>query len=76
MLARAEIAPPYVLVGHSFGTLVARLFAARHRPDVAGLVLVDPAFPEDWVDPNPGERRRMRRGVRLCRYGAGAARIG
>lgn len=75
LLQRAEAPPPYVLVGHSFGTLVARMFAARYRADVAGLVLVEPAFPEDWIEPNAGERRRMRRGVRLCRYGATAARL-
>ena len=76
LLDRADIEPPYVMVGHSFGTIVARLFAARHRKEVVGLVLVDPAFPEDWFTPNADERRRMRRGVRLCRYGAGAARLG
>ena len=76
LLERAGIQPPYVIVGHSFGTFVARLFAARYRRDLVGLVLVEPAFPEDWLTPNAGERRRMRRGVRLCRYGAGAARIG
>jgi pimeloyl-ACP methyl ester carboxylesterase len=76
LLDRAAVEPPYVIVGHSFGTIVARLFAARHRDEVVGLVLVDPAFPEDWLAPNANERRRMRRGVRLCRYGAAAARLG
>lgn len=76
LLERADIPPPYILVGHSFGTIVARLFAARHSRDVVGLVLVDPAFPEDWLTPNTSERRRMRRGVRMCRYGAVAARLG
>ena len=75
LLQRAEAPPPYVLVGHSFGTLVARMFAARYREDVKGLVLVEPAFPEDWVPPSPREWRRMRRAVRLCRYGALAARL-
>jgi pimeloyl-ACP methyl ester carboxylesterase len=68
--------PPYVLVGHSFGGLVMRVFAARYRSDVAGLVLVDPAHPEDWVDPAPKERVQIDRGVRLCRQGARAARLG
>jgi pimeloyl-ACP methyl ester carboxylesterase len=75
LLQRAEAPPPYVLVGHSFGTLVARMFAARYRADVKGLVLVEPAFPEDLVTPGPREWKRMRRAVRLCRYGALAARL-
>lgn len=33
--------PPYVLVGHSIGAHVVRAFAARHRGEVTGLVLVD-----------------------------------
>ncbi len=41
LLHRAELAPPYVLVGHSFGGLLARLFAQHHRAEVAGAVLVD-----------------------------------
>ena len=42
LLVHAGVPPPYVLVGHSFGGLAVRLFAARkaHRA-VAGLVLVD-----------------------------------
>jgi pimeloyl-ACP methyl ester carboxylesterase len=72
----AGVPPPYVLVGHSFGALVVRIFAARHRADVAGLVLVDPAHPEEWLEPGEHERRQIARGVRLCRYGARAARLG
>src|SRR5688572_3355014 len=75
LLDRAALPPPFVLVGHSFGTVVARIFAARHRDETAGLVLVEPAFPEDWIEPSPRERARMRRGVRLCRYGSAAARL-
>jgi pimeloyl-ACP methyl ester carboxylesterase len=41
MLDRAEIEPPYVLVGHSYGGLLVRLFAHDHPGDVAGIVLVD-----------------------------------
>lgn len=42
LLNAASIRPPYVLVGHSMGAMYVRLFAARHRFEVAGLVLVDP----------------------------------
>lgn len=38
---------PYVLVGHSFGGAIVRLFAFRHPEKVAGLVLVD-ATHEDF----------------------------
>ena len=33
---------PYLLVGHSAAGLYDRVFAARYRPEVVGLVLVDP----------------------------------
>lgn len=49
LLRRARISPPYVLVGHSLGGLLMRLFAQRHRSDVAGLVLVD-SMHEDQFD--------------------------
>ncbi|MES1928117.1 hydrolase [Salinisphaera dokdonensis CL-ES53] len=41
LLERAGIAPPYLLVGHSFGGWNMQLFAARFSQDTAGLVLVD-----------------------------------
>ncbi len=76
LLDRGGIPPPYVVVGHSFGGLVMRVFASRYREDTAGLVLVDPAHPEDWVSPAPKEQAKLERGVRLCRHGATAARLG
>jgi pimeloyl-ACP methyl ester carboxylesterase len=41
LLAAAHIDPPYVLVGHSYGGLLVRLFAHAHAQDTAGIVLVD-----------------------------------
>jgi pimeloyl-ACP methyl ester carboxylesterase len=43
MLRAAHLRPPYVLVGHSYGGYIVRLFAYRHSQDVSGLVLVDPS---------------------------------
>jgi pimeloyl-ACP methyl ester carboxylesterase len=41
LLVNAEIPGPFVLVAHSYGGLIVRLFARDHRESVAGLVLVD-----------------------------------
>jgi len=76
LLDRAGVSPPFLPVGHSFGGLVALIFAHRFRSQTAGLVLVDPAHAEDWVKPAPKERVQIDRGVRLCRYGAITARLG
>lgn len=43
LIAAAKLAPPFILVGHSYGGLLVRSFAARHPGQVAGMVLVDPA---------------------------------
>lgn len=40
-----NVAGPAVIVGHSFGGLIARQFAARHSARVAGLVLLDCSIP-------------------------------
>ncbi|HEY7001364.1 MAG TPA: alpha/beta hydrolase [Candidatus Udaeobacter sp.] len=43
MLIASSEPKPYVLVGHSWGGLIARLFASTYPDEVAGLVLVDSA---------------------------------
>jgi pimeloyl-ACP methyl ester carboxylesterase len=42
LLAAAGEKAPFVLVGHSFGGMLVRLYADTYRSEVAGLVLVDP----------------------------------
>lgn len=50
LLLRASGEPgPYVLVGHSLGGPIVRLYAAAHPTEVAGLVLVD-ALSENLTD--------------------------
>ncbi len=41
MLAEEGIAPPYVLVGHSLGGTIMKLFARAYPHEIAGVVLVD-----------------------------------
>lgn len=49
LLLNAHIAPPFVLVGHSFGGMNMRLYAAQHSEEVVGMVLVDSVH-EDEMD--------------------------
>jgi pimeloyl-ACP methyl ester carboxylesterase len=41
LLQRAGVHPPYVLVGHSLGGIIARKFEMKYSGEVKGLVLVD-----------------------------------
>jgi pimeloyl-ACP methyl ester carboxylesterase len=45
----AGIEGPYVLVGHSYGGLYSRMYAARYSEEVAGVVLVDSTHPEQFT---------------------------
>ena len=63
-----------VLVGHSFGSLIVRGYAARHPEQVAGLVLVDP--PMEWLDRAPTQAGLLRRARQASFVGAFLARIG
>ncbi|WP_166000320.1 alpha/beta hydrolase [Bacillus sp. Cs-700] len=47
LLEEMSITPPYLLVGHSFGGVNARLYASKYPDDVSGLILVD-STPEDY----------------------------
>jgi pimeloyl-ACP methyl ester carboxylesterase len=76
MLLTADVPPPYVLVGHSFGGIVARLYTMRYPGEVAGIVLVDPVLLEEW-HPLSAERKRMLiGGAILSRWGGLLARFG
>jgi pimeloyl-ACP methyl ester carboxylesterase len=76
LLQALQLPPPYVLVGHSYGGLIVRLYAARYPADVAGLVLLDPTMPEEWYPPSEQTQRLLAAGVRVCRRGALLCRLG
>jgi pimeloyl-ACP methyl ester carboxylesterase len=48
LLEQADIAPPYILVGHSFGGYNIRVFAANNPQMVAGMVLVDASHEDQY----------------------------
>jgi pimeloyl-ACP methyl ester carboxylesterase len=76
LLDKAEIAGPLLLVGHSFGGLIVRVFEQVYPERVAGLVLVDPVCRSEWRDPDEQRKRMLTRGVMLSRRGELLARLG
>ncbi|HAV76239.1 MAG TPA: hypothetical protein DCX53_02690 [Anaerolineae bacterium] len=49
LLAKANIAPPYILVGHSFGGLLIRRYAFHYPDEITGMIFID-SLHEDWWD--------------------------
>jgi len=63
LLRKAGVRPPYVLVGHSYGGLLVRLYAGLYPREVAGLVLVDSTDPNTTLMMN-NKLVRIREGAR------------
>lgn len=76
LLERAQIKPPYVLVGHSFGGLVMRRYALLFPADVASVLLIDPMRCEEWPPLNPGRQSEVDRGMRLSGFAVPIAHFG
>ena len=49
LLTTAGEKPPYVLVGHSFGSFDVLMYAHKYREEVAGIVLVDGSHPDQHL---------------------------
>ncbi len=76
LIDHAELRGPCILVGHSLGGLIVRIFQQQYPDQVAGLVLVDPVVRAEWREPSGQRRRMLARGVALSRRGAVLARAG
>ena len=55
LLDKAAIPGPYLLVGHSYGGLYVRVFAATYPEAVQGMVLLDASHPDQWSRDPDGE---------------------
>ena len=70
---------PYILVGATFGTFDLRLFAARHEPEIAGMVFLNPSPEEEELEPaSPTVARIDREGLNhaiACRNAALRGRL-
>lgn len=69
LLKQAQVAPPYVLVGHSFGGFNVRVFASRYRELIAGLVLIDSSHEAQF------ERFERQFGINLAPKRSGRIRL-
>jgi pimeloyl-ACP methyl ester carboxylesterase len=66
LLKTSGIESPYVIVGHSMGGLLVRMFADQYPDNVAGMVLLDASHPDQYAQ-NPAIRRYMNSGFQLLK---------
>jgi pimeloyl-ACP methyl ester carboxylesterase len=73
LLLAADVPGPYVLVGHSYGGLLARLFAEKYDQDVVGMVLVDSTHESSVLFQLARDGRDEGRWVRIREQATGRA---
>jgi pimeloyl-ACP methyl ester carboxylesterase len=71
LLAGARVDGPYVLIGHSYGGRIARVYAKTYPRDVAGMVLIDPGRLDDdprFPPQHHKERAAVQRLITVARW--------
>lgn len=76
LVAALGVPGPYLLMGHSYAAYILRVYAQRFPEELAGIILLDPLTPEEWIRPRRFQRWQLRRGVWFCRAGAALGAIG
>jgi pimeloyl-ACP methyl ester carboxylesterase len=76
LLRRAGIAPPYLLIGHSFGGLVVRRYAIEYPEEVTGVLLVDAMRTKEWPPMNQQAQASINRGLLFARLAIPIAMLG
>ena len=67
---------PRIVVGHSFGGMMMRMYAAMYPEEVSGVVLVDALPAEEWFPLDERRTTMLRRAVNLTRRGVWLAEHG
>src|SRR5258708_7423500 len=80
MLQQLPVPGPYILIAHSFGAYIALAYAqhlgTQGSGEIAGVVLVDPLTPKEWVQPTVAQRLRILRAVWFTRAAGVLAAMG
>jgi pimeloyl-ACP methyl ester carboxylesterase len=71
-----HVPQPYMLAGHSFAAYILRHYAQRFPHEIAGMILIDPLTPEEWIKPDRLQRRQIFRAVWFSRAGAVISALG
>ena len=76
LLVNANEKGPYILVGHSYGARVARVYTAKYPQDVVGMALMDPGvlyddprYPQETLSELESESSMIRTAHRLAPFG-------
>jgi pimeloyl-ACP methyl ester carboxylesterase len=70
MVSALGVPKPYVMAGHSYAAYILQVYASRFPDELAGIILVDPLTPQEWIKPKRFQRWQLRRGVWFSRAGA------
>ena len=76
LLVNANEPGPYILVGHSYGARVARVYAAKFPQEVVGMALMDPGvlyddprYPQETLSEQESENSMIRTARKLAPFG-------
>lgn len=57
LIVKLKVLPPYILIGHSLGGLIARYYTNNFSSEVGGLILLDPMHEDELTDRFPKESK-------------------
>jgi len=75
-LRALNVPRPYILAGHSYAAYILSVFACRFPGEIAGIILIDPLTPQEWINPSRFQRWQVRRAVFFSRAGAVLSSLG